>query len=107
MVRNGTVNYILGVLTNPKSILNMYIYGSIIIASIKILLAIIGVYSSAIRGSYEPLFEFLLIYIETLLPIFISLDGGFLRIGEMVITFLLNIAVGVFVAAAKWDMATR
>lgn len=93
--------------TSPQALINMYIFGAGIISALKIGFAQLGLYSAVNSGNQELVGEFIFIVLETMLPIFLTVDGGFVRVSEAFITIVLNIGLGITIAGLKYDNATR
>lgn len=106
-MRDATRNYITGMIFSPPAVVNMYIFGAGITSAVKIFFASAGLYTAANHGNLEAIPEFLMVVIETMMPIFLTVDGGFVRTSEAVLTVVLNVGIGLAVAGAKYDIATR
>jgi len=99
-------NYMLGVLTNHKSVRNMYLYGAALLATLRIVLASTGAGISIVEGSYAATVDYSTMAIETFIPIFICLERGLASFGEMIEVVVLNIGIGTVVSGVKYGLAT-
>jgi len=98
MRRNrGAVNYVIGMLTSPIGLMNMYIYGGGLLSLLTFIASLAS--SGDIAGALNAVFDF---YLMRLLPwpldelLFAS------TLIELLVSHVVTIMVGSFVATAKW-----
>ena len=100
-------SYASGMATSPTALFNMYLHGAAVTSAIKIFFAILGIYSSVSNGDTSAIADYFLIAIDTYLPIFLTVDGGFVGWIDAIATFIFNLIFGLGWSTLKYDLATR
>ena len=103
---SATIKYMVGVLTNSRSLWCMYLCGAGIVTTLRIIVASTGITFFLIDGSLTQTMDFATMAIETFFPIFICLERGFTSIDEMFNVIMMNILIGTGFSGLKYGMAT-
>lgn len=103
---SATIKYMLGVLTNHRSIWSMYLCGAGIVTTLRILVVSTGISISILEGSYTGAVNYTNMAIETFFPIFICFERGLASIDEMFNTIIMNTLIGTGFSSLKYGMAT-
>lgn len=98
MKRNrGVLNYILGSITSPQALVNMYIYGGSLLTIFTFLWGLFS--AGTVNGATQVLIDF---YIMKLFPW--PLDELLMAktISELIFSHVLTTGTGLIVASSKW-----
>jgi len=102
--RSGAENYAIGILTSPRGIKNMYIYGAGLITLITFFIGLVT--TDTAGGALTVVFDY---YYSRLIPPIIAEMIEFITTDswiEFFISHIVTVFVGLFVATVKWDLRT-
>lgn len=102
--KSGAENYAIGMLTSPRGIKNMYIYGGGILTVVTFVLGLTT--ADTVGQAATVVFEF---YYSRLIPPLISESVKTITTDswvEFFITHAVTVLVGISVATTKWDLNT-